>query len=93
MRDRLPTLHDPHNGGLRLEVTISSDSFVGLLIFGFGFFGLDLIYLDTVFGMGEAEVHVEGIADVDVFALWCFAKDTVASAGERLQGSLEFSVV
>lgn len=84
MRDRLSALHDPHNGGLRLEVTISSDSFVGLLVFGFGFFGLDLVYLDAVFGMGEGEVYGKGVANVDVFALRCFAKDTVASAGKRL---------
>ncbi len=84
MCDRLSALHDPHDSSLRFEVTVSSDSLVGLLVLGFGLFGLNLVDLDAVLGMREAEVHVEGIANIDVFAFGGLAEDAVAGAGQRL---------
>lgn len=64
-----------------------------LLILGFGLFGLDLVDLDAVFGMGKVDVDGEGVGGVDVFAFGGFAEDAVASAGEGLEGSFEFSVI
>ncbi len=93
MRNRFPALHDAHDGGLRFEIAVGGDAFVRLLVFGLGFFGLDLVDLDAVFGVGEGEVYIEGVIDVDVFAFWVFAQDAVAGAGEGLQGSFEFGVV
>lgn len=93
MRDCLPTLHDPYNRRLRFKPTVSGDPFVRLLVFGFGLFGLDLVDLDAIFGVGEVGVHVEGVGGVDVFAFGRFGEDAVAGAGEGLEGAFEFGVV
>ena len=66
---------------------------MGLLVFGFGLFGLDLVDFDAVFWVGEAEVDGKCVLCVDVFAFWGFAEETVAGAGEGLEGSFEFNVI
>ena len=93
MCDGLPALHDPDNSRLRLIVAIRSDTLVGLLILLFSLFGLNLVDLDAVPRMGEAEVHREGIRVVDVFTFWLFIEDAVLSAGKGLERPLEFGVV
>ena len=93
MRDGLPALHDPDNSRLRLIIAIRSDTFVGLLILLFSLFGLNLVDLDAVPRMGEAEVHCEGICVIDVFTFWLFTEDAVLSAGKGLERPLEFGVV
>lgn len=42
-----------------------------LFIFFFGFFGLDLVDLDAVFGIGEIQIYGEFIAAADVSASRC----------------------
>lgn len=47
-------------------VAICGYAFVRLFVLGFGFFGLDLVDLDAVFGVGEVEIHGECVAAADV---------------------------
>ena len=93
MRDTLSTLHNPNNCRLRLEIAIRSHTLMGLLIFLFGLFGLDLIDLHTVPWMGEVEIHGEGIGFVDVFTRWLLIEDAVLGAGKGLQRPFEFGIV
>lgn len=93
MRNLLPALHDTHNGGLRFVIAISSNTFVGLLVFLLGLFGLDLIDFDAVLWMREIEVHGEDVAEIDVFAFGGLTEDAVPCAGEGLKGSLQFCVI
>lgn len=53
VRDRLARFHDADDSCLRFIVAICRDSFVGLLVFFFAFFGLNLVDLDAIFGIGE----------------------------------------
>jgi hypothetical protein len=85
MLDRLPALHDPHYCGLGLVVSISSYTFVSLLVLGFGFLELDLVDFNAVFGVGEGGVVGEGVADIDVATLGVLCQDTVLGAGEGLE--------
>jgi len=55
-----------------------------LLVLGFGLFELDLVDLDAVFGVGEAEVEGEGVGGVDIFAFRRFGQDTVLGTGKGL---------
>ena len=84
MCDALPTLHDPDNSRLRLVVTVCSDTLVGLLILLFRFLRLDLVDLDPVPWVHEAEIHRESIAVIDIFPSWLFAKDAVLGTSKRL---------
>ena len=93
MRNALPALHDPDDSRLRLVIAIRSYTLVGLLILLFGLFGLDLVDLDAVPRVGEAEIHREGISVVDVFTSWFFVEDAVLSAGKGLERPLEFGIV
>jgi hypothetical protein len=45
---------------------------VRLLVFFFGFFELDLVDFDAVFGVGEVRVEGEGVGGLDVFGLGVF---------------------
>ena len=54
---------------------------MGLLIFGFGLLGLDLVDFDAVFYVGEIGVDAECVGVVDVFAFGVFAEDAVLGAG------------
>ena len=56
MLDRLPALHNPHNGRLGLVMSVSSNPLVRFLILLFGLFELDLVDLDSVLGVREAVV-------------------------------------
>ena len=82
MSDLLPALHYPHNGSLCFVVAISSDTLMSLLVLGLCLFGLDLIYLDAVFGMGKGKVDGESVMVVDLFAFWALAENTITSACE-----------
>ena len=93
VRDLFAGFHDPDDCRLGFELAIGGHAFVCGLVFGFGFFGLDLVYLDAVFRVGEGVVNCECVGCVDVFALWGFAEDAVPGAGEGLQGAFEFVVV
>lgn len=77
---------------MRLVVPVRGDPLMGLLVLGFRLFELDLVDLDAVFGVGEAEVDGEGVCVVDVFAFGRFGEDTVFCAGEGLEGAFEFFV-
>lgn len=93
MRDLLSALHNTHNGSLSFKITISSDTFVGLLVLLLRFFGLDLVDFDAILWVREVEVHSESIAGIDIFAFGGFAENAIACAGEGLEGSLEFGVI
>lgn len=93
MRNALPALHNPNNSRLRLVIAIRSYTLVGLLIFLFGLFGLDLVDLDAVPWVGEVEIHREGICIVDVFASWLFVEDAVLGTGKGLKRPLQFRIV
>jgi len=56
MRNFLSALHYANDSSLRLVVSISSDTLVGLLVLLLGFFGLDLVDFDAVFGVRKIEI-------------------------------------
>ena len=60
------------------------------LVFFFGFFELDLVDLDAVFGVGEVGVKSEGISRRDVSAFGVFGEWSQFCAGERLESALHF---
>ena len=66
---------------------------MGLLVFSLRFFGLDLVDLDAIFGMGEAEIDRECVTIVDVFTFRILTEYAVAGAGQGLQSSLKFNIV
>lgn len=72
MCDGFSALHDPDNSRLCLIIAIRSYTLVGLLVFLFSLFGLNLVDLDAVPRVGEIEIHGEGICVVDVFTFWLF---------------------
>lgn len=84
MGDLLARLHDADNSRLRFIIAIGRDSFVGLLVLFLGFFGLDLVDLDAVFGIGEIQIHGECIAAVDVAASRRLGQHSIFRAGKRL---------
>ena len=84
MSDRLPALHNADDSSLRFVVAVRCNTLVSLLVLLLGFFGLDLVDLDAVFGVGEVEVHGEGVADVDVFAFGVFTQNSISGAGKGL---------
>jgi hypothetical protein len=53
MADPLPCFEDSNNGGLRLVVTVGSDTFMGLLVLGCCFLELNSVDLDAVLGICE----------------------------------------
>ena len=93
MRNLLLALHYAHNSGLCFVVAVCRNPFVRLLILLLRLFGLYLIDLDAVLGMREMEIHCEDIARVYVLAFGTFTQDSIPSAGQGLQCSLQFDVV
>lgn len=93
MCDGFSALHDPDNSRLCLIIAIRSYTLVGLLIFLFSLFGLNLVDLNAVPWVGEIEIDCEGICVIDIFTFWLFIEDTVLSTGEGLERPLEFGVV
>jgi len=63
---------------------------VRLLIFFFGFFELDLVDFDAVFGVREVWVEGEGVGRRYVFAFGVFGQGTEFGAGEGLEGAFYF---
>ena len=61
MPDGLSALHDAHDRRLCLEVAVLCHAHVRFFVFFFGFFELDLVDLDAVFGVGEVGVEGEGV--------------------------------
>ncbi len=57
MGDGLAAFHDPHDGCLRLIISICHHPFMRLFVLLLGFLGLDLIDLNAVFGVGEIKIH------------------------------------
>jgi len=55
--DSLLALHDPHNGCLGLELTISVYTFVRFLILFFRLFELHLINLDAILLMRKGGIE------------------------------------
>ena len=90
MRDQLSTLQDPDDSSLTLEVAIFGNADVRFFVFLLGFFELDLVDFDAVFGVLEVGVHAEGVGFVDVFASGMFCERSKFGAGERLEGSFYF---
>jgi hypothetical protein len=90
MANRLPALHDAHDRRLRLEIAIFRHTHVRFFVFFFGFFELDLVDLDAIFGVGEVWVEGEGVGGGDVFAFGVFGEGAQFGAGERLEGALYF---
>lgn len=92
MADRLPALHDAHNGGLGLEVAIGCDSLVRDLGFFFRLLQLDLVDLDPLLLVGEPSVVLESVRLVDLFALGVLEENSVLGAREGLKGSSQFRI-
>jgi hypothetical protein len=61
---------------------------VRFLVFGLGLFELDLVDLDTVFGVAETGVVGECVSWGDVTAAGCFGEDTVFGASKGLKSTL-----
>ena len=70
MLDRLAALHDSHNSSLCLIMSVCGHTLVSLLILLFGLLELDLVDLDAILGIGEAQIDDEGISLIYVLAFW-----------------------
>lgn len=68
MTNSLPRLQDAHDSRLGFVVAVCGDALVSFFVFGGGFFELDGVDFDAVFGVGEAGVEGEGVGRVDVAA-------------------------
>lgn len=84
MGDSLPALHDPHNGRLRLVMSVRGNPLVRFLVLFFRLFELDLVDFDSVLWVCEAVVDGELVVFANVSPLRCFAQDSVFGACEGL---------
>ena len=82
MGNCLARFHDADDSCLRFIVAICCDSFVSLLVFFFGFFGLDLVDFDAVFEIGEIQIYGEYVAVVNISASRCLGQHSMLGAGE-----------
>lgn len=87
MRNTLPTLHDAHNGGLRLKLSVRGHALVRVLVLFFCLFELDAVNFHAVFGVGEGGVESEGVGGVDVTAFGVLCEGAEFGAGEGLEGA------
>lgn len=69
MREAFSGLHDAYDSCLRFVITISGDTLVGFLIFGWSFLELDRVDLDAVFRVGERRVERKRIGRGDLATL------------------------
>ena len=92
MLDLLLALHDAHDGRLRLVLSIRCDSLMRLLVLLLCLLELDLIDLDAVLRVREAQVDDELVRGIDVLASRGLGQHAVLGAGERLQRALELVV-
>jgi hypothetical protein len=92
MPNRLATLHDPHNRRLGLEIPVFGNTHVSFFVFFFGFFELDLVDFDAVFGVREVGVEGEGVGGRDFFAFGVFGEGAQFCAREGLKGALYFGL-
>ena len=72
MADPLARFQDAHNSRLGLVVAVCGDALVGFLVLGGGFFELDGVDFDAVFGVAEGGVEREGVGGRDFAALGVF---------------------
>lgn len=70
VRDHPTSFHYSNDGRLSLVVSVSCNTLMRLFIFFFGFLGLDLVDLDTIFRIRKVRINREGIVIVDIFSLW-----------------------
>src|ERR1700722_765019 len=82
MRDRLSTLHNPHNRRLSLVLSVLMHPLMRLLIFFLRFLQLDLIDLDPILGICESEVYGKGVVVIDLPSFGMFCKHTELGTGE-----------
>lgn len=90
MADRLPALHDAHDGRLGLEVAVFLHAHVRLLVLFLRLLELHLVDLDAVLGVREVWVEGEGVGGRDVFALRVLGEGAEFGAGEGLEGAFDF---
>lgn len=90
MADGLPALHDAHDSRLGLEISVLRHAHVRFFVFFFGFFELDLVDLDAVFGVGKVGIKGESVGGRDVFAFGVFGEGAQFGAGERLESAFDF---
>lgn len=88
MANALPRLQDAHNSSLGFVVPVSSDALVSFLVFGSGFFELDGVDFDAVFGVAEGGVQRECVGGVDVAAFGVLCQGPDFGAGQGLEGAV-----
>jgi hypothetical protein len=72
MLNSLPRFQDAHDGSLSFVVAIGSDALMGFFIFFLGFFELDSVDFDAIFGVGEGCVEGECVSGADVSGFGVF---------------------
>lgn len=92
MFDRFTALHNPHDGGLSLEVAIGRDSLMRNLCFLLRFLQLNLVDLDTLLLVRETGIIREVVCFVHVLAFGGLDEDSVLGTCKRLKGSDQFRV-
>lgn len=92
MLNLLLAFHDPHDRRLRLVLPVRRHPLVRLLVLLLRLLELDLVDLDAILRVTEAQVHHELVARVDIFAARGFGEEAVLGAGEGLKGTLELVV-
>lgn len=90
MPDSFPRLHDAHHSRLTLEIAVRRHPLVRLLVFLFRLLQLDLVDLDAVFIVGEAEVHRESVGRGYVAGFGMFGQGPEFGAGQGLEGAVNF---
>lgn len=70
MRDCFSSFHNANNGSLCFVIAICGNTLVGLFVLFYSLLCLDLIDLDPIFWIKEAEIDSESIAIINISALW-----------------------
>ena len=86
-RDGLAALHDAHDRRLRFVLPVAADVLVRGRVLFFRLPELDLVDLDAVLGVGEADVDREAVRRGHFAPLGFLLEDLVSGAGQRLEGA------
>lgn len=80
----LSALHDSDYSSLGFEVAVRCNAFVGLFVFFFGFFGLDLVDLDPILGIRKVGIDNKCIVIIHLLSFWRFCENPIFCTSEGL---------
>lgn len=92
VRDLFAALHDPHDGRLRLKMSVGCHPLVRLLVLLLRLLKLNLIDLDPELRVRKARIEREFIRRSDVSSLWLLAEHPIFGTCQRLKRALELLV-